>query len=958
MVGKAGGRCTGIHGRRRFRFVVRAGPFIHVAEWAGLRFLSSMTPARLALAFFLGAILGRAAEPPGYYDRALGLSGGPLKAALHEIIKGHVVTPYAQLHPPMARLHEDPANPANVLLVYSRDSVPKGTDFTAWNREHGWPRSRGNSDQLGPDDSDMHYIFPCYGATNTARGNLYYDVSDRTDPGFRSPGHALAPLTTLDPDSWEPAPGDRGLLARALFYIATRYDGDEPFTTDMELVSYVPGGAQMGNLNTLLRWHAEEPVTAAERRRNDLIHSDFQRNRNPFIDHPEWVAMIWGEPGVGSTGPRPLARVDATIASASELPRYPGEFKVTLAQSAPAGGVRIQFQLTGTTAAAIDYSLSGSGVSFNNGLPGGSVLIPAGAGSATISVLPFADSLTEAAETVTLLLVPDVGYTVVPNSSQRATVTITDLPQLPAAWRFDAGAPYANPLPADSGSALMRFDAWGGSITSFSGASGDALALVGSAGNGSSLLISFSMAGLRDLSLAFQTRGTATGFTSGTWAWSVDGAVFTPVPGVDTASTSSGFVARAVNFSSITTLNNASNVTLRYTLSGATGTAANARIDDLVVTAQPIAVEPDIAPQIVSQLGVADGVVGGSVSLFVNAFARPAPSYQWFKDGSTVPGGTGATLSIPLATASDAGVYTVVVTNARGRATSAPIPLTLRPSVSRLINVASRGAVGAGDAVLIAGFVIGGTQNKSVLVRGAGPALAPFGVADRLADPILEIYQDSVRIAENDDWPAADAATHTAAGAFSFPVGSKDAALVRTLAPGAYTVLVRTASTGPAATGVALVEVFELEPATSPTTETRLVNLSTRAFVGAGQNILIPGVVIGPPAQNSVNSTRLVLIRAVGPGLAEFGVGNALARPRLTVLRSDRSIAAENTGWQGTANREAMVAAAARVGAFPLSATNADSALLLPLNATSYTIQVSGADGGTGVALVEVYEVP
>ena len=912
----------------------------------------------LILALFLFGQIAAAQTPAGYYTRADGLSGGPLKAALHEIIRNHTVIPYAQLHAPLARLHQDPANPNNVILLYSADSVPKGTDFitASWNREHAWPRSRGNADETGPDDSDLHYIWPCYSAVNSARGNFFFDLSDRNDPAFRSPAHPLAPPSSIDSNSWEPPVGQRGALARCLFYVAVRYEGNEPATSDMELVSYLPSGSQMGNLNTLLRWHAEEPVTAAERQRNNLIHSDYQRNRNPFIDHPEWVALIWGSPLENAAGSHPLARVDATVANASEQPSYPGEYKITLVQAAPSGGVQIAFRLTGSAAAAIDYVLSGAGVSYDDRLPGGTVLIPAGASSATIKLTPFADGIPEPAETATLVLHPGPGYTVVPNASRTATLTLNDLPVLPAVWRFDAGAPFANPLPGESGNALLRFDAWTGTLSSFSGVTGDALALVGNSGNDSHVLISLSMTGHRDLAVGFQTRGTASGFSTGTWAWSTDGVTFTAMTGANTASTSSTFSNRNVTFSSVNTLNNAAAVTLRYTLSGATSSSGNNRIDDLQVTATPTSSPTPFAPQIVRTAAGTSAAVGTTVSFFVEAMAQPAPTYQWFKDGVTLPGATSATLTIPLVTHADEGAYRVSVTNPLGTLTSTPIALTTLPAVSRLINVATRAVAGDGDAVLIAGFVIGGSAAKEVLIRGAGPALTGFGVSATLADPKIELYQGGSKLAENDDWNASDAGIHVAAGAFAFTSGSKDAALVRSLAPGSYTVHLGNAGAA-GATGVGLVEVFETKSAAT-THETRLVNLSTRAFVGTGQDILIPGVVLGTDASTPPNTLRLVLIRAVGPGLAEFNVSGFLARPRIRVLAQNGVVLAENTGWQSAGDREALLTATQRAGAFPLQANRADSALLVSLSALPYTIQVSGADGGTGVALVEVYEVP
>jgi len=180
--------------------------------------------------------------------------------------------------------------------------------------------------------------------------------------------------------------------------------------------------------------------------------------------------------------------------------------------------------------------------------------------------------------------------------------------------------------------------------------------------------------------------------------------------------------------------------------------------------------------------------------------------------------------------------------------------------------------------------------------------------------------------------------------------------LVRSLAPGSYTVHLGNAGAAGAA-GVGLVEVFETKGAATRT-ESRLINLSTRAFVGTGQDILIPGVVLGTDASSPPNALRLVLIRAVGPGLAAFNVSGFLERPRIRVLSPNGAVVAENTGWQGASDREALLAATQRAGAFPLQANRADSALLVSLNALPYTIQVSGADGGTGVALVEVYEVP
>ena len=222
---------------------------------------------------------------------------------------------------------------------------------------------------------------------------------------------------------------------------------------------------------------------------------------------------------------------------------------------------------------------------------------------------------------------------------------------------------------------------------------------------------------------------------------------------------------------------------------------------------------------------------------------------------------------------------------------------------------------------------------------------------DPVADPRIELFRGLAKLAENDDWNVIDSPAHAAAGAFAFAAGSKDAALVQTLAPGAYTVHLGANSSN--ATGIGLIEIFELTPADI---RTRLLNLSTRAFVGAGEDILIPGIVIGPAG--NPNASRAVLIRAVGPGLGDFGITNFLERPQLSIISASGNVIAENIGWQSAAHPDDLMVASSRAGAFPLHANRADSALLVSLEAVPYTIQVSGADGGSGVALVEVYEVP
>ncbi len=189
---------------------------------------------------------------------------------------------------------------------------------------------------------------------------------------------------------------------------------------------------------------------------------------------------------------------------------------------------------------------------------------------------------------------PTVGATSTPTPTATPAPTVTPTPTpiasggLPASWNFDAGAPFANPLPANVGTATIDFSGWTGLVTSFSGVSGNALALAENgtqSGNGSHVDLHFSMTGRRNLVVTFATRGTSSGYTTGTWAWSTNGTTFTTLAGVNTATTGTTFVNRTVDFTG-TGVDGAASVTLRYTLSGATGTAGNNRIDNLALAAQ------------------------------------------------------------------------------------------------------------------------------------------------------------------------------------------------------------------------------------------------------------------------------------------------------------------------------------------------------------------------------------
>jgi hypothetical protein len=263
---------------------------------------------------------------------------------------------------------------------------------------------------------------------------------------------------------------------------------------------------------------------------------------------------------------------------------------------------------------------------------------------------------------------------------------------------------------------------------------------------------------------------------------------------------------------------------------------------------------------------------------------------------------------------------------------------------ARLTNIASRVALGGAAGTPITGFVLGGTGTKAMLVRAVGPTLAAFGVSGVLADPQLSLLSGKTLIATNDNWLAADAATMAAAGAFALGAGSKDAAIVVTLASGGYTAPVTATDGG---SGVALLEVYDAATSSS----LNVVNASTRAYVGTGNAVLIPGFTV------SGTGTLKLLIRAVGPTLANFSVADVLARPTIT-LYSGSTALATNDNWSSAANATELASTASAVGAFALNAGSKDAALLVSLPAGAYTAVVSGVGGATGTALVELYVVP
>jgi len=222
-----------------------------------------------------------------YYKDAIGKDGQALKNALHEIIDGHKELSYDQVWEALRETDEDPNNVNNVILFYSGESRSKsrnGGYVGDWNREHTWAKSHGNFGTSKGPGTDIHHLRPTDVQVNSSRGNLDFDNGGSAVKGCDG--------CFKTANSFEPPDNVKGDVARILFYMATRYEkGDK---VDLELNDKLSNGSNPyhGKLSVLLKWHAQDPVDGFERNRNNIIQ-EWQGNRNPFIDHPEWVNLIW-----------------------------------------------------------------------------------------------------------------------------------------------------------------------------------------------------------------------------------------------------------------------------------------------------------------------------------------------------------------------------------------------------------------------------------------------------------------------------------------------------------------------------------------------------------------------------------------------------------------------------------------------------------------------------------------
>ncbi len=254
------------------------------------------------------------------------------------------------------------------------------------------------------------------------------------------------------------------------------------------------------------------------------------------------------------------------------------------------------------------------------------------------------------------------------------------------------------------------------------------------------------------------------------------------------------------------------------------------------------------------------------------------------------------------------------------------------------LNLSTRGLVSVGDNVLIGGFIITGSDPKTIVLRALGPSLSGFGLSGVLTNPVLSVYNSShTLIASNDNWQSDPNHFVVEANGLT-PANLLESATVQTLAPGGYTVIVRGKDPPP---GIGLVELYDL----SPLSKSKLGNMSTRGSVGTVDDVLISGFIVGDVA------SATVVVRALGPSLASSGVSGVLSDPTLTIYDANGTAITSNDNWQDDIN-------AIDVQKNGLAPPNAlESAIVLHLPAGAYTAIVTGVNGGTGVGLAEVYEL-
>lgn len=279
-------------------------------------------------------------------------------------------------------------------------------------------------------------------------------------------------------------------------------------------------------------------------------------------------------------------------------------------------------------------------------------------------------------------------------------------------------------------------------------------------------------------------------------------------------------------------------------------------------------------------------------------------------------------------------------TAAEGDRASSPVAGVLADmsGSAQLLNISTRLRVQAGDNVLIGGFIVTGADQKKIIIRALGPSLGNAGVSGALPDPVLELHDHTgATIAVNDNWKESQQAEIEATGIP--PNNALESAIVRTLPPGSYTAIVRGNNN---TTGIGLVETYDLDQAA----HSKLANISTRGFVETSDNVMIGGLITGPAG----TANARVIVRGIGPSLTAAGVPGALQDPTLELHDGNGATMAANDNWRDTQEIEIEA-----TGLVPTQ--EAEAAIVATVAPGNYTAIMRGKNNGTGVGLVETYDI-
>lgn len=347
---------------------------------------------------------------------------------------------------------------------------------------------------------------------------------------------------------------------------------------------------------------------------------------------------------------------------------------------------------------------------------------------------------------------------------------------------------------------------------------------------------------------------------------------------------------------------------------------------------------------------------GGTVAFSVGVVESGEYTYQWRKNGIPIAGATGSSLAVRDINLDSAGSYDVVVTASNFPAEIISATAVLDVNFTRVTNLSARAIAGTGEDALILGFVVKGSQSTDLLLRSIGPGLQRFNLQGTLDNPRLRVANArGAAITENDDWneastammggTVATAAAMSDVGAFPLAVGSRDSAVILPQSgDGAYSALVSSDTNTP---GLVLNEIYAASEG-----QQRLLNLSARARISSGNNVLIGGFVV------SGTKPLNLLIRVAGPTLAGNGIAKPLMNPKLTLHNANGNEIGNNDHWGASPQATEIRRVTNLIGAFALNEGSNDAAMFVSLAPGVYSAQASSADGSSGIALLEIYVTP